>query len=89
MDRLKASDIHAVENLSGAWYARHILGRYKHPEVVDRVLRRHIKPVIGKLPVEAVRPVRVDRVLTKVVDAGAPPSPTMPCRTWSGGSISP
>ena len=72
LDKLKASDIHTVENLSEAWYARHILGSYKHPEVVERVLRRHIKPVIGKLPVQEVRPVHIDRVLTKIVDAGAP-----------------
>ena len=37
LDKLKASDIHTVENLSEAWYARHILGSYKHPEVVERV----------------------------------------------------
>ncbi len=72
LDKLKASDIHTVESLSKAWYERHILGSYKHPEVVERVLRRHIKPVIGKLPVEEIRPVHVDRVLTKIVDAGAP-----------------
>lgn len=72
LDKLKASDIHNVESLSKAWYERRILGSYKHPEVVERVLRRHIKPVIGKLPVEEIRPVHVDRVLTKIVDAGAP-----------------
>ncbi len=72
LDKLKASDIHTVENLSEAWYARHILGSHKHPEVVERVLRRHIKPVIGNLPVKEIRPVHVDRVLTKIVDAGAP-----------------
>ena len=72
LDKLKACDIHTVEDLSEAWYARHILGSYKHPEVVERVLRRHIKPVIGKLPVEEVRPLHVDHVLTEIVDAGAP-----------------
>jgi hypothetical protein len=46
---------------------RYIKGKYKHPEVVERVIRLHIKPVIGKLPVEEVRPVHIDRVLTKIV----------------------
>jgi len=47
-------------------------GKYKHPEALARVLRLHINPVIGRLPIDEVRPVHIDRVLTKIVRAGAP-----------------
>lgn len=71
-EKLKAIDMHNVEGLANIWFERHIAGKYKHPEVVERVIRRHIKPVIGKLPVEEVRPVHIDGVLTKIVAGGAP-----------------
>lgn len=71
-EKLKAIDMHNVEGLAQIWYDRHIVGKYKHPQVVERVIRRHIKPAIGKLPVEEVRPVHIDSVLTKIVEAGAP-----------------
>jgi len=71
-EKLKAIDMHNVEGLAKIWYERHIADKYKHPEVVERVIRRHIKPAIGKLPVEEVRPVHIDGVLTKIVAGGAP-----------------
>ena len=55
-----------------AWYARHIEKSYKHPGVVLRVMRLHINPVIGKLPIGEVRPVHIDKVLTRTVEGGAP-----------------
>ena len=70
--KLQAIDAQTVEKLAEVWYQRKIVGTYKHPEVVERVLRRYIKPVIGKLPVNDVRANHVDLVLTKIVDAGAP-----------------
>ena len=69
-ERLKAIDMHNVEGLANIWFERHIQGKYKHPQVVERVIRRHIKPAIGKLPVEEVRPVHIDGVLTKIVEGG-------------------
>jgi integrase len=51
---------------------RHIIPHYAHPEVIERAIRRHIFPVIGKLPAEEVRPVHIDDVLTRIVMAGAP-----------------
>ena len=71
-EKLKALDTPNVDGLAQTWYERHIVGKYKAPLVVERVIRRHIKPVIGKLPVEEVRPVHIDGVLTKIVAAGAP-----------------
>ena len=55
--KLEAIDMHNVAGLAEIWYAREIVPRYKYPLVVERVIRRHINPVIGRLPVEEVRPV--------------------------------
>ena len=71
-EKLKAIDMHNVDGLAKVWFERDIASKYKHPEVVERVIRRHIKPAIGKLPVEEVRPVHIDGVLTKIVAGGAP-----------------
>ena len=71
-ERLKAHEQATVAALAQAWYDRHIAKTYKHPEVVLRVLRRHIEPVIGKLGVTEVRPLHIDKVLTRILDAGAP-----------------
>lgn len=72
-EKLKAIDVHNVEGPGNIWFKRHIASTYKHPGVVERVLRLHINPVIGKLPVHEVRPVHIDMVLTKIVAAGSPP----------------
>jgi len=71
-EKLKAADMHNVDGLAQIWYERHIQGKYKHPQFVERVMRRYIEPAIGKLPVEEVRPAHIDGVLTKIVAAGAP-----------------
>jgi hypothetical protein len=63
-EKLKPEQMQTVQSLSEAWYGRHILGKHKHPEVVERLIRRHIKPDIGKLLIEEVRPSHIDRVLT-------------------------
>jgi len=72
VERLKAQEQSDVAGLAQAWYERHIGQDHKYPEVVWRVVRRHIVPVIGKLSIQEIRPVHVDQVLTRIVDAGAP-----------------
>ena len=71
-ERLKAHEQTTVVALAQAWYERSIAKVHKHPEVVLRVIRRHIDPVIGKLGVAEVRPLHIDKVLTRIVDGGAP-----------------
>jgi integrase len=61
-----------VERLGEIWFAKYIQPRYKHPEVVARVLRKHINPVLGSVAPADVQPIHVDRVLTRTVAAGAP-----------------
>lgn len=63
---------HTVTSLGEAWYERYIVKSYKHPEVVERVLRRHINPVIGTVPAREVRPSHIDKVLVRIVESGAP-----------------
>lgn len=71
-EKLKALEMEDVRGLGQIWYERHILTKIKNPAVVERVLRRHIYPVIGKLAINEVRPHHIDTVLTKIVDGGAP-----------------
>lgn len=61
-----------VDQLADIWLARYIEPRYKYPEVVARVLRRHVRPIIGRMAPQDVQPVHIDRVLTLIVAGGAP-----------------
>jgi integrase len=71
-EKAMALQVPTVERLGELWFARYIEPRYKHPEVVARVLRRHINPVLGSIAPTDVQPVHVDRVLTRIVAGGAP-----------------
>lgn len=61
-----------IKQLGEAWVARYILPRYKHPHRVARVLEKYIDPVIGSVAPPDVGPAHVDRVLSRIVAAGAP-----------------
>jgi len=72
LDRLQALDMENVRGLGELWFQRHIKNRHKHPDVVERVLRLHVNPVIGDIAIRDVRPIHIDLVLTKIVSGGAP-----------------
>jgi len=65
-------EVPTVQRLGELWFAKYIQPRYKHPEVVARVLRRHINPVLGSVAPPDVQPAHIDRVLTLIVASGAP-----------------
>jgi len=65
-------EVPTVQRLGEVWFAKYIQPRYKYPDVVARVLRKHINPVIGQLAPLDVKPAHVDRVLTRIVASGAP-----------------
>lgn len=65
-------EVPTVQRLGEVWFARYIAPKYKHPEVVARVLRKHINPVLGPISPPDVQPAHIDRVLTRIVAAGAP-----------------
>jgi integrase len=65
-------EVPTVQRLGDIWFARYIQPRYKHPDVVARVLRKHINPVLGSVAPPDVQPAHIDRVLTRIVASGAP-----------------
>jgi len=65
-------EVPTVQRLGEVWFAKYIQPRYKHPEVVARVLRRHIYPVLGSVAPSDVQPAHIDHVLTRIVAGGAP-----------------
>jgi integrase len=65
-------EVPTVQRLGEVWFARYIQPRYKHPEVVARVLRKHINPVLGSVALQDVQPGHIDHVLTRTVVGGAP-----------------
>lgn len=71
-ERARLVEAPTVRRLGEVWYERYIAPQYKHPRVVERVLRKHINPVLGALAPKDVKPMHVDRVLTKIVAGGAP-----------------
>jgi hypothetical protein len=56
LEKLRISDAHNVESLARTWHERDIAPKYKRPEVVERAIKRHIKPVIGKSPSRSSAP---------------------------------
>ncbi|WP_077731901.1 site-specific integrase [Methylocaldum sp. 14B] len=61
-----------VGKLADEYFERMILGRWKHPNIVRSRIERDIKPSIGKMKVEDVKPVHIDAMLQKIVKRGAP-----------------
>lgn len=70
--KARITETQTVRELSERWLARYIEPRYKHPDVVARVFRKHINPVIGTLVPKDVQPMHVEQVLRRIVAAGAP-----------------
>lgn len=61
-----------VGQVANDYFERIILGRWKHPNIVRSRIERDIKPHIGGLAVDAVKPLHVDAMLQAIVRRGAP-----------------
>lgn len=61
-----------VEKLCDEYFERNILGRWKHPNIVRSRIENDIKPAIGKMKAEDVRPRDIDAMIQTVVKRGAP-----------------
>ncbi|NMG15860.1 tyrosine-type recombinase/integrase [Aromatoleum bremense] len=61
-----------VADLADDYFQRMIAGRWKHPNIVRSRIEKDIKPAIGKMKVESVRPADIDAMLQTVVKRGAP-----------------
>src|SRR5258706_4018212 len=62
----------SVGQLADEYFERMIVGRWKHPNIVRSRIERDIKPAIGKVHVENVKPMDVGAMLQKIVKRGAP-----------------
>jgi len=60
-----------VGQLADEYFERNILGRWKHPNIVRSRIEKDIKPNIGKLAVEDVKPGHIDAMLQNIVKRGA------------------
>lgn len=58
--------------LADEYFTKNILGRWKHPNIVRSRIERDIKPNIGKIPVDEVKPMHISKMLESIVDRGAP-----------------
>lgn len=63
---------YTVAELADEYFERMILGRWKHPNIVRSRIEKDIKPAIGSLKVEDVKPRHIDELLQAVVKRGAP-----------------
>lgn len=61
-----------VAKLADEYFERIILGRWKHPNIVRSRIENDIKPAIGKMKAEDVRPRDIDEMVQAVVKRGAP-----------------
>ncbi len=71
-----------VAKLADEYFERMILGRWKHPNIVRSRIDGDIKPAIGKMKAEDVRPRDIDAMLQAIVKRGAPTMATDVLR-WS------
>ncbi|OQK16747.1 integrase [Methyloprofundus sedimenti] len=58
--------------LADKYFNDQVAGNVKHPNIVRSKIERDIKPYIGKLAVDQVKPMHIDAILKAVVDRGAP-----------------
>jgi integrase len=61
-----------VGDLADQYFEKMILGRWKHPNIVRSRIEKDIRPAIGKLAIEDVKPAHIDRLLQTIVQRGAP-----------------
>lgn len=61
-----------VGQLADEYFERMIVGHWKHPNIVRSRIERDIKPNIGKLAVQDVKPMHIDAMLQSIVKRGAP-----------------
>lgn len=58
--------------LADEYFTKNILGRWKHPNIVRSRIEKDIKPNIGKIPVDEVKPMHISKMLESIVERGAP-----------------
>ena len=73
LEKIEAKkNAYTVGELADEYFAKNILGRWKHPNIVRSRIEKDIKPNIGKIPVDAVKPMDISKMLESIVERGAP-----------------
>jgi integrase len=73
LEKIEAKkNAYTAGQLADEYFAKNILGRWKHPNIVRSRIEKDIKPNIGKIPVEDVKPLHISKMLESVVERGAP-----------------
>ena len=67
-----ARSVTTVGQLADGYFERMINGRWKHPNIVRSRIEKDIRPHLGKLALDAVKPKHIDAMLRAVVKRGAP-----------------
>ncbi len=67
----EAKNALTVAQLADEYFERNILGRWKHPNIVRSRIENDIKPNLGKMRADAVKPRDVDSMLQTVIKRGA------------------
>lgn len=62
----------SVSHLCDQFYERVILPKWKHPDIVRRRINNDIKPHLGKMKAEDVKPRHIDELLQAIMKRGAP-----------------
>jgi integrase len=68
----EAKNALTVAQLADEYFERNILGRWKHPNIVRSRIENDIKPALGKMRADSVKPQDVDALLQSIVKRGAP-----------------
>ena len=68
----EAKNALTVAQLADEYFVRNILGRWKHPNIVRSRIENDIKPALGKMRADIVKPQDVDALLQSIVKRGAP-----------------
>lgn len=66
------NNAYTVAELADEFFQARVLGNWKHPNIVRARIEKDIKPAIGHLKVEDVKPRHIDDLLQAVVKRGAP-----------------
>jgi integrase len=73
LEKIEAKkNAYTAGQLADEYFAKNILGRWKHPNIVRSRIEKDIKPNIGKIPVEDVKPLHISKMLESIVERGAP-----------------
>jgi hypothetical protein len=74
VDKLEAKKAAAYTagQLADDYFTKNILGRWKHPNIVRSRIERDIKPNIGHIPVDEVKPMHISKMLEGIAERGAP-----------------